>query len=112
MSSAAAGSRRRGIGSADPALYEPLRHRKTTDTIVEQLEGLRQLLDALAAQGLVEAPQPAREAIVKGFMVGRTIWGDASRAWLAGAIDDAALIEQVAARFGRLAQAWRARHER
>ena len=40
MSAAAAGSRRRAIGSADPALYEPLRHRKTTDTIVEQLEGL------------------------------------------------------------------------
>lgn len=34
----------------------------------EQLDGLRQLLDALAAQGLVEAPLPAREAIVKGFM--------------------------------------------
>ena len=34
----------------------------------EQLEGLRQLLDALAAQGLVEAPLPVREAIVKGFM--------------------------------------------
>ncbi len=34
----------------------------------EQLEGLRQLLDALAAQGLVEAPLAGREAIVKGFM--------------------------------------------
>ena len=34
----------------------------------EQLEGLRRLLDALAAQGLVEAPLPAREAIVKAFM--------------------------------------------
>jgi GntR family transcriptional repressor for pyruvate dehydrogenase complex len=40
VSTPAAGSRRRAIGSADPALYEPLRHRKTTDTIVEQLEGL------------------------------------------------------------------------
>jgi len=34
----------------------------------EQLEGLRQLLDALAAQGLVDAPQDAREQIVHGFM--------------------------------------------
>ena len=34
----------------------------------EQLDGLRQLLDALAAQGLVEAPPPAREQIVKAFM--------------------------------------------
>ena len=34
----------------------------------EQLDGLRQLLDALAAQGLVEAPLPVREQIVKAFM--------------------------------------------
>ena len=40
MSTSTAGSRRRATGSADPALYEPLRHRRTTDTIVEQLEGL------------------------------------------------------------------------
>ena len=34
----------------------------------EQLAGLRELLDALAAQGLVDAPQEAREQIVHGFM--------------------------------------------
>ena len=34
----------------------------------EQLDGLRQLLDALATQGFVEAPQPAREAIVQAFI--------------------------------------------
>ena len=34
----------------------------------DQLEGLRQLLDALRAQGFDEAPQPAREAILHGFM--------------------------------------------
>ena len=34
----------------------------------EQLDGLRELLDALAAQGLVDAPQEAREQIVHGFM--------------------------------------------
>ena len=34
----------------------------------EGLEGLRQLLDALAENGIVEAPPQAREAIVKGFM--------------------------------------------
>ena len=45
----------------------------------EQLEGLRQLLDALAAQGLVEAPQPAREAIVKALHGLRP--ATRSRAW-------------------------------
>jgi choline dehydrogenase-like flavoprotein len=34
----------------------------------EQLDGLRQLLDALAAQGFNEAPQEAREQILHGFM--------------------------------------------
>ncbi len=66
--------------------------------------GLNQPLDELV-QGFKAATHP----IVKGFMVGRTIWGDASRAWLRGEIDDTALIEQVAARFGRLVDAWRAR---
>lgn len=40
MSASAAGTRRRAIGSADPTLYGPLRHRRTTDTIVEELEKL------------------------------------------------------------------------
>jgi 5-dehydro-2-deoxygluconokinase len=64
--------------------------------------GLNQALDTLV-QAFAQATHP----IVKGFMVGRTIWGDASRAWLKGDIDDAALIEQAAARFGRLVEAWR-----
>jgi choline dehydrogenase-like flavoprotein len=34
----------------------------------EQLDGLRQLLDALCAQGFNEAPQAAREQILQGFM--------------------------------------------
>ena len=68
--------------------------------------GLNQPLDALV-QGFAQATHP----IVKGFMVGRTIWGDASRAWLAGEIDDDALVERSAERFSRLVEAWRARKE-
>ena len=64
--------------------------------------GLNQPLETLA-EGFAQATHP----IVKGFMVGRTIWGEASRAWLAGAIDDDTLVARVAERFGRLAQAWR-----
>ena len=56
--------------------------------------GLNQPLDALV-QGFAQATHP----IVKGFMVGRTIWADASRAWLAGEIDDDALVERSAERF-------------
>ena len=64
--------------------------------------GLNQPLETLA-QGFAQATHP----IVKGFMVGRTIWGEASRAWLAGEIDDDTLVARVAERFGQLAQAWR-----
>ena len=64
--------------------------------------GLNQPVEALV-RGFAAATHP----IVKGFMVGRTIWGDASRAWLQGEIDDVALIGQVAGRFGQLVDAWR-----
>ncbi len=43
---------------------------------------------------------------VKGFAVGRTIFADAARAWLAGEIDDEAAIADMAARFAVLTEAW------
>ncbi len=64
--------------------------------------GLNQPFDELVA-GFAQATHP----VVKGFMVGRTIWGEASRDWLAGRIDDGTLIERVAERFARLVDAWR-----
>ena len=64
--------------------------------------GLNQPLEDLVA-GFAAATHP----VVKGFMVGRTIWDEASRSWLKGEIDDSALVAQVAARFGQLVQAWR-----
>ena len=67
------------------------------------LLGLNQPMDTLIDGFSAAAAQP----IVRGFMVGRTIWGEASREWLAGTIDDAALIERVALRFGQLVLAWR-----
>jgi 5-dehydro-2-deoxygluconokinase len=66
------------------------------------LLGLNQPIERLT-EGFAAATHP----IVRGFMVGRTIWGDGSRAWLAGSIGDDALIERVAERFGTLVRAWR-----
>ncbi len=49
-----------------------------------------------------------REAkLVRGFAVGRTIFGQAARAWLAGDIDDAQLTSQVADNYAEVIQAWR-----
>ena len=64
--------------------------------------GLNQPLPALAA-GFAQATHP----IVKGFMVGRTLWADPSLAWLRGDIDDAALVDRVAHNFMMLVDAWR-----
>jgi 5-dehydro-2-deoxygluconokinase len=44
----------------------------------------------------------------RGFMVGRTIFGEPTRAWMAGEIDDAALKAQVRATFETLIDLWRA----
>ena len=65
--------------------------------------GLNQPLDVLA-RGFAAATHP----IVKGFMVGRTLWAAPSAAWLRGEIDDAALIAAVARNFEQLVDAWRA----
>lgn len=46
------------------------------------------------------------EPLVKGFAVGRTIFSEAARAWLAGRIDDEAAVADMAARFARLTEAW------
>ena len=66
--------------------------------------GLNQPLEFLAAS-FAQATNP----IVKGFMVGRTLWADASLKWFQGQIDDAALIDEVARNFAVLVDAWRNR---
>jgi 5-dehydro-2-deoxygluconokinase len=43
----------------------------------------------------------------RGFAVGRTIWQEPARAWLAQEIDDRALVQQVRAMFEALIGAWR-----
>ncbi|TMH56024.1 MAG: DUF2090 domain-containing protein, partial [Betaproteobacteria bacterium] len=43
----------------------------------------------------------------RGFAVGRSIFLEPSRHWLAGEIDDAMLVERVRATFERLIGAWR-----
>ena len=65
--------------------------------------GLNQPPDELA-RGFAAATHP----IVKGFMVGRTLWAAPALAWLAGGLDDEALVAQVAANFEALVDAWRA----
>jgi 5-dehydro-2-deoxygluconokinase len=66
--------------------------------------GLDAPQDELAATLRAAAASP----IVKGFAVGRTIFGSAARQWLAGEIDDETAVADMAARFAALAEAWEA----
>ncbi len=50
--------------------------------------------------------------LVKGFAVGRTIFGDAARKWLAGSINDAQAVEDMAARYQSLCAIWDAARQK
>lgn len=87
------------------------RHWEALDALVRERDpycrgavilGLSQPVEQLIA-GFAEARAP----IVKGFMIGRTVWAGPSLAWLKGEIDDAGLQAQVAANFRRLIAGWR-----
>ena len=58
--------------------------------------------DELAASFALAAKQP----LVKGFAVGRTIFGDAARAWMQGEMTDAEAVAQMADRYARLCEIW------
>lgn len=66
--------------------------------------GLSQPLDQLVA-GFAEA---RGSRIVRGFMIGRSVWAEASREWLAGRIGDVEFQARVAANFLQLIEGWRA----
>ena len=66
--------------------------------------GLNQPLQVLA-----DSFAAATNPIVKGFMVGRTLWAAASLSWLKNEIDDDAFVKQVAHNFATLVDAWRKR---
>lgn len=67
------------------------------------LLGLNAPAETLAA-GFVDA---ATSQTCRGFAVGRTIFADCARAWLAGEIDDATLVAQAQASFERMIALWR-----
>jgi 5-dehydro-2-deoxygluconokinase len=67
--------------------------------------GLNQPLELLA-QSFRQATNP----IVKGFMVGRTLWAWAASRWLKNEISDAQLVQEVAHNFAVLVEAWRDRN--
>jgi 5-dehydro-2-deoxygluconokinase len=64
------------------------------------LLGLDAPLERLADQLAAAAAQP----LCRGFAVGRTIFGEAARAWFEQRIDDAATVAAIAERYALLLQ--------
>jgi 5-dehydro-2-deoxygluconokinase len=57
----------------------------------------------------------ASEPLCRGFAIGRSIYGEPARRWLAGETDDEELVSSVAERYGRMNALWQnrdARHAR
>ena len=48
----------------------------------------------------------ARQPICKGFAIGRTLFGAAAEAWLAGSIDDAEAVAAMEGAYSRLIAFW------
>jgi 5-dehydro-2-deoxygluconokinase len=63
-------------------------------------------LDATEAELAASFEVAARYDLVKGFAVGRTIFGQAAKRWFAGEIADADAVEDMAKRYARLCRSW------
>ena len=63
-------------------------------------------LDAPEAELAASFALAAKQPLVKGFAVGRTIFGDAARAWMKGEMSDAEAVEMMAGRYAQLCDIW------
>ena len=63
-------------------------------------------LDAPVAELKDSLKTAARFDLVKGFAVGRTIFGEAARRWFAGEIDDSEAVADMAGKYGDLCRFW------
>ena len=63
-------------------------------------------LDAPEAELAQSFALAAKQPLVKGFAVGRTIFGDAARAWMKGEMSDTEAVTQMATRYEALCSVW------
>jgi 5-dehydro-2-deoxygluconokinase len=75
--------------------------------------GLLVLGQAMEEEGLAESfAAAASEPLCRGFAIGRSIYGDPARRWLAGEIGDEEIVSAVAERYGRMNALWQQREGR
>lgn len=93
---------------------EPQASRRAWEEIDRVIEARDPLCRGVVLLGL-DAPQDVLERgfaaargarTVKGFAVGRTIFGEAARAWLSGEINDDEAVAEMARRFESLTATW------
>jgi 5-dehydro-2-deoxygluconokinase len=65
-------------------------------------------LDASEEALRISFETAAATSICKGFAVGRSIFNPAARAWFAGSMSDREVIDDIAVRYERLIDSWRA----
>lgn len=63
-------------------------------------------LDASEADLAASFEVAAEFDLVRGFAIGRTIFGEVAQGWLAGTIDDAEATDRMAERYARLCAIW------
>ena len=63
-------------------------------------------LDAPEADLAASFAVAASFDLVRGFAVGRTIFGDVARAWMKGGVEDGAAVDEMAHRYARLCDVW------
>jgi 5-dehydro-2-deoxygluconokinase len=63
-------------------------------------------LDAPEAELALSFKVAAGFDLVKGFAVGRTIFGDVARNWMKGEMEDEAAVAEMAVRYQRLCSIW------
>ncbi|APO70702.1 TIM barrel domain-containing protein (plasmid) [Rhizobium gallicum] len=63
-------------------------------------------LDAPQAELAASFKVAASHDLVKGFAVGRTIFGDVARTWLKGEMGDAAAVSEMMKRYSQLCAIW------
>lgn len=93
---------------------EPMKTQAAWQNAVAAIEAHDMHTRGIVVLGL-DAPEPdlatsfaiaAQFDLVRGFAVGRTIFGAVAREWMAGGMSDAAAVEQMAARYARLCSIW------
>ncbi|WBU62460.1 bifunctional 5-dehydro-2-deoxygluconokinase/5-dehydro-2-deoxyphosphogluconate aldolase [Paracoccus aerodenitrificans] len=93
---------------------EPMKTREGWQNAIAAIEEHDRHTRGIVVLGL-DAPEAELQAsfevaagfeLVRGFAVGRTIFGAVARGWLQGQIDDDAAVEQMAERYARLSELW------